>query len=88
MRRFRPGALVAACACALLTAAPATAAPQTPEQAFAELNAWRAQANVPALTTLDPAWNAACAAHVGYMRLNGGVTHVEVPGAPGYSDAG
>src|SRR3954468_13879234 len=89
MRRFRAWGPAAACASALLlTAAPATAAPQTAAQAFAELNAWRAQANLPSLTTLDAGWSSACAQHVDYMRLHGGVTHIQTPGAPGYTETG
>jgi hypothetical protein len=73
----------------LAFAFPAAASASTPtaEQAFAELNAWRALAGESPVRTLDPAMSEGCRLHNAYMALNG-QTHYEVAGSPGYTEAG
>jgi hypothetical protein len=55
-----------------------------------ELNALRAANGIPAGISENPSWSAGCAAHMKYLELNdfAGDWHTEVPGKPGYSDAG
>jgi len=50
----------------------------------------RAANGIPAGIAENPAWSAACALHMTYLELNGfaGNWHTEVPGRPGYSEAG
>jgi hypothetical protein len=78
-------ALAAAC-CFLLAAAPAQAG-LSPSQALPILNQWRAEAKLPAVT-FDAAKNDGCAKHNHYMALNGGLTHEEQSGNPGYTTEG
>jgi hypothetical protein len=55
-----------------------------------ELNSLRAANGIPAGISENPSWSAGCAAHMKYLELNdyAGDWHTEVPGRPGYSDAG
>jgi hypothetical protein len=55
-----------------------------------ELNDLRAANGIPAGITENVAWSAACAAHMSYLEQNdfAGDWHTEVPGRPGYSEAG
>jgi hypothetical protein len=86
LRRRVPGVLVG-CLALLCGAGTAQAAPLTPAQALAELNGWRGQAGLPALTQMYGPWNDACHAHNVYMGLNS-FGHVEEPGRPGYTAEG
>jgi hypothetical protein len=56
----------------------------------AELNSLRAANGIPAGIASNSAWSAGCAAHMHYLELNDytGAWHTEVPGRPGYSEAG
>jgi hypothetical protein len=88
--RCRVGiALAAAVALSCLssaTAAPAGAA--TAATTLATLNAQRAANGLPAGIVEDPALSSGCAAHDLYMSENGGLTHVEQAGHPGYTVSG
>jgi hypothetical protein len=55
-----------------------------------ELNTLRAANGIPAGISENPAWSAGCAQHMHYLELNAfaGDWHTELPGRPGYSDAG
>jgi hypothetical protein len=55
-----------------------------------ELNNLRAANGIPAGITENPAWSAGCAQHMNYLELNdfAGDWHTEVPGRPGYTEAG
>ena len=55
-----------------------------------ELNNLRAANGIPAGIAENPTWSAGCALHMQYLELNGfaGDWHTEVPGRPGYTDAG
>ena len=88
--RLRASVAVAAAAAAcLLHVAIATAAGPTPEQALAELNAWRALAHESPVGALDPNRSEGCRLHNAYEALNGHVlTHEETLGNPGYSSLG
>jgi hypothetical protein len=86
LRRRVPGVLVG-CLVLLCGAGTAHAAPLTPAQALTELNAWRGQAGLPALTQMYGPWNDACHAHNVYMGLNG-FGHGEDPAKPGYTAEG
>ena len=87
--RLRASVAVAAAAACLLRVAVATAAGPTPEQALAELNAWRALAHESPVGALDPNRSEGCRLHNAYEALNGHVlTHDEMPGNPGYSSLG
>jgi hypothetical protein len=56
---------------------------------LALLNQERAAWGLPAGITENPTWSADCALHDEYERLNGGtLTHVEIPGNPGYTAGG
>src|SRR4051794_9064060 len=57
---------------------------------LAELNTLRAANGIPAGISENPAWSAGCAQHMNYLELNdfAGDWHTEVPGRPGYTDAG
>jgi hypothetical protein len=78
-----------ALAAALLAGAP-TADAATPAEAISLLNAQRAAHGIPAGIVENPEWSAGCAAHMEYLRINGfdGDWHDQIPGAPGYSEAG
>jgi len=53
------------------------------------LSGQRERNGIPGALTERADWSGACAAHMSYVALNGGVlTHQEVAGQPGYSDAG
>lgn len=71
-------------------ALPGVAHGATPAEAIAALNAQRAANGLPGDITEDPAWSEGCRLHMNYLRLNNysGNWHDEVPGNPGYSDAG
>jgi hypothetical protein len=86
LRRRVPGVLVG-CLALLCGAGTAQAAPLTPAQALTELNGWRAQAGLPAVTQMYGPWNDACHAHDLYMGLNG-FGHFEDPNKPGYTPEG
>jgi hypothetical protein len=86
MPRHRPRRVIVAALFALaVAAAPASAA--TPEQARTSLNAWRAEAGLPAATSTVSDWNTGCQHHNTYMSQNG-ITHQETVGAPGYTSDG
>lgn len=73
-------------ALAVPLAARADASPQTD---LALLNQERAYWGLPGGITENPAWSSDCAAHDNYERQNGGgLTHLEEPGQPGYTDGG
>jgi hypothetical protein len=85
----RAVAAVAATTATLAFAAAETANAVSPQVAIAKLNAQRAANGIPAGILEVPEWDAACAAHNRYQRLNGGeLTHEESRGAPGYTEAG
>ncbi|HET8756950.1 MAG TPA: CAP domain-containing protein [Solirubrobacteraceae bacterium] len=77
----------------LLVAAAALAPPAfagstpSPEQAVADLNAWRAQVGVDPVTH-DPAKSEGCRLHAEYWRRNHVEGHFEDPSRPGYTPAG
>lgn len=74
---------------ALGVSAPATGfAGYTSEQGLADLNSWRAEAGEAPVVAFSPEWNEGCRLHDEYEALNGGLTHDEQPGNPGYTDAG
>jgi hypothetical protein len=56
--------------------------------AIADLNAQRSANGIPAGLVEDPTLTADCALHDAYMAANHELTHVEVPGQPGYTAAG
>jgi hypothetical protein len=88
--RIRSYALAGA-ATLVLTMAPAgLARAATAADAIAALNAQRAANGLPADIAENAAWSSACAQHMNYLRLNNysGNWHDEIPGNPGYSDAG
>jgi hypothetical protein len=60
----------------------------TSEQGLAALNSWRAEAGEPPVTTFLPEWDEGCRLHDEYEALNGGLTHEEQPGNPGYTERG
>jgi hypothetical protein len=70
-------------------AAPAALANPTPEAALGQLNAWRAQLGLPAVTTLNSAWSTGCQHHNNYEHVNGNaLTHTEEMGHGGYTSDG
>jgi hypothetical protein len=87
LRRRVPGVLVGCAALLLGSAGLAHAAPLTPDQALSELNAWRSQAGLPAVTSMYGPYNDACHAHNLYMQQNG-FGHFETQGKPGYTPEG
>jgi hypothetical protein len=79
--------LLAALAAAIV--APAALAAPTPEAALANLNGWRAQLGLPAVSTLNSAWNTGCQHHNNYEHVNGNaLTHTEEMGHGGYTADG
>ncbi|HWB68490.1 MAG TPA: hypothetical protein VG518_00785 [Solirubrobacterales bacterium] len=80
-------ALATVFALTALGAVSAQAAP-TPDQGLADLNAWRAEAGEAQVASFNPEWNEGCRLHNEYENLNGGLTHEEQPGNPGYTTAG
>lgn len=70
-----------------MLAVPAQTAGVTASQAVAVLNAERVANGLPALS-VDRAASRACALHDRYEKLNNFLTHVEIPGKPGYTRAG
>jgi hypothetical protein len=86
LRRRVPGVLVG-CLALLGGSTGLAHAALTPDQALSELNAWRAQASLPAVTSMYGPYNDACHAHNLYMQQNG-FGHYETQGAPGYTAAG
>jgi hypothetical protein len=89
---WRRAALAATIAAAGAWPAAALASGPTPEEAFAELNRWRAQAGIAALTRLDPTMSEGCRLHNAYLALNDDIKgldrHAELPTRRGYSDLG
>ncbi len=72
-------------------AAPSVPAGTTPVHAGRDLrwlNAERRRAGLPAGLVLNPRWSLECAAHDGYERVNGVLTHSENPQASGASPGG
>jgi len=86
VRAPRPASTLALLAALLALAAPARAA--TPERIVHLLNRERILNSLPAGIALNADWTAACEAHNGYERLNGGLSHEEKSGRRGYSAAG
>jgi hypothetical protein len=83
--------VLAACASVVLLAgaasAGATSSP-TPDEAVAELNAWRASVGVGPVVE-DPTFSRDCRSHASYYRLNPTERfHSEQPGLPGYTESG
>ncbi len=77
------------CIAAVLSALAPAADAATAQQTIATLNAQRAANGIPAGITENSAWSHDCMAHDQYMQENGGtLTHVEIPGHPGYSASG
>src|SRR4051794_2854180 len=72
----------------LALAAQATASRPTPEQAVADLNAWRALAGLQPVTSLDPNLSEGCRLHNRYLHINHTGGHDEDPSLPGYTDLG
>jgi hypothetical protein len=80
---------LAALITAALLAAPSALADPTPDQAIAELNAWRGQLGEGLVSTTSvPAWNMGCQHHNNYEQQNNTLTHFETFGNPGYTDDG
>ncbi|HWE33763.1 MAG TPA: hypothetical protein VG410_09775 [Solirubrobacteraceae bacterium] len=77
------------CTAALVAALAPIANAATAQQTIATLNAQRAANGIPAGITENSTWSQDCMAHDQYMQENGdALTHVEVPGNPGYSTGG
>lgn len=55
---------------------------------LARLNAERVANGLPGGIVLNPRWSTDCAAHDAYERANGGLTHFEQQGQPGFSAGG
>ena len=73
--------------CACLGLAPAAYAANA-AQTVAILNQERAANGIPAGLTVDPVLSQDCALHDAYMAANNSLTHIEVPGRPGYTPGG
>lgn len=71
-----------------LLLAPAASAEQSGSALVGYLNAQREAHGFPAGIVEDPALSDGCAKHNNYMALNGGLTHDETVGAPGYTPEG
>jgi hypothetical protein len=72
-----------------LFAAPIALADPTPDQAVAELSAWRTQlGEAPVSSTTVPAWNMGCQRHNNYEHLHNLIGHLENAGDPGYTSSG
>ena len=71
-------------------ASPSTPGPTTSAQAIAWLNTQRSDNGIPAGVTDEPAWDADCASHVAWERLNPQAAnpHIEELGTPGYTEGG
>ena len=88
VRRASPVAMLAFVLFALVASPPALAAPDS-GTVVSWLSGQRERNGIPGGLTERADWSAACAAHMSYIAQNGGIlTHQEVSGQPGYSDAG
>jgi hypothetical protein len=71
-----------------LASVPAGTAPEHAARDLRWLNAERARAGLPGGMVLNPRWAQECAAHDGYERANGVLSHTENPQASGASAGG
>ena len=75
-------------ALAAIVLAPVGARAGTPAQDLAWLNAKREASGIPGGITENPAWSAACAQHLAYMRRTATITHAEDPASPYFTEQG
>ena len=85
---FRWAGLLAAVVPLVIGSVQVAAAATTSAQGVAFLNAQRAANGIPAGISELSDWDAGCQSHDNWMYLNRVVQHDEVPGTPGYTDAG